>query len=60
MDRAEVVKILTAHGVEEFNPSRKRSLTLKRVLLRGTKHDGEKPFEFLWDDLATDMGAPHG
>lgn len=52
VDRNEVAKILLAHGVEEDSTlPRKRSLTLKRVLFRGTKHDEEKQFEFLWDGL---------
>jgi len=52
VDRNEVAKILLAHGVEEDSTlPRKRSLTLKRVLFRGTKHNEEKPFEFLWDGL---------
>ena len=52
VNRTEVAKILAAHGVEEDSTlPRKRSLTLKRVLFRGTKHDEERPFEFLWDGL---------
>jgi hypothetical protein len=52
VERDEVAKILLTHGVEEDSTlPRKRSLTLKRVLFRGTKHDEEKPFEFLWDGL---------
>lgn len=53
VERDEVAKILLAHGIEEDSTlPRKRSLTLKRVLLRGTKHGEDKPFEFLWDDLS--------
>jgi len=52
VERNEVAKILLTHGVEEDSTlPRKRSLTLKRVLLRGTKHGEETPFEFLWDGL---------
>lgn len=52
MGRDQVANILLAHGVEEDSTlPRKRSLTLQRVLFRGTKHDEEKPFEFLWDGL---------
>lgn len=51
--RDEVARILLAHGVEEDSTlPRKRSLTLKRVLLRGTKHGADQPFEFLWDGLS--------
>ena len=50
--RDEVSRVLLAYGVEEDSTlPRKRSLTLKRVLLRGTKHGEGKPFEFLWDGL---------
>lgn len=51
--RDEVARILAAHGVEEDSTlPRKRTLTLKRVLFRGTKHGKNEPFEFLWDDLS--------
>lgn len=54
VNRVEVTKILVAHGVEEDSTlPRKRSVTLKRVLFRGTKHDEESPFEFLWDGLGS-------
>ncbi|WP_232496201.1 hypothetical protein [Novosphingobium kaempferiae] len=52
VDRDEVVRILAAHGVEEDSTlPRKRSVTLKKVLLRGKKYNEDKPFEFQWDDL---------
>jgi hypothetical protein len=52
VERDEVARILLAHGVEEDSTlPRKRSLTIKRILFRGTKYDGEEPFEFLWDGL---------
>lgn len=52
IERTEVAQILLAHGIEEDSTlPRMRSLTLKRVLLRGTKHGEVKPFEFLWDGL---------
>lgn len=54
VERDQVVKILLAHGIEEDSTlPRKRSLTLKRVLFRGTKYDEKKPFEFLWDGLSS-------
>lgn len=53
VERDEVAKILLAHGIEEDSTlPRKRSLTLKRLLLRGTKHGEDKPFEFLWEGLS--------
>lgn len=52
--RNEVARVLLAHGIEEDSTlPRKRSLTLKRVLLRGTKHGEGEPFEFLWDGLGS-------
>lgn len=54
VERDEVAKILLSHGIEEDSTlPRKRSLTLKRVLFRGTKHGEKKPFEFLWDGLGS-------
>lgn len=53
VERDDVARILLAHGIEEDSTlPRKRSLTLKRVLLRGTKYGEDKPFEFLWDGLS--------
>lgn len=53
VERDEVARTLLAHGIEEDSTlPRKRSVTLKRVLLRGTKHGEDKPFEFLWGGLS--------